>query len=396
MLHAHANIKFGNMIRSLFVLLLLVGFTQQHTPQPLPPYATIRMRFVLDETIGEATFPGTDQRLTPVANMLNNVTSQALGIHIQRLPRARIPFQPVREEGFNAYFERLGSKQAVDTARFRQSPAEFVVILTLRGTQLDAELPKYWQHPDRDPCRIGSYVLMSVSRADGVFKSDEELRDGLLKLLLLGQFGIDNRTGSTCHCFPPCSLFLDCAKEVIAGSFPECLYEIRKADTEADNVAICGNGLVEMGESCDCLVSDTDCRKCCDMTACYKLADTCSGVTYEVKPADKLTTTKMSTTVTEQPKGKNTTTGTTSKTQANTVIVISLIVVGLLFLVLVAVSVVMLLRRGTASSTTRTTRPTTLNGESWLSTTSGVGSAILKSEKTRTKPDRKTRSLKPV
>ena len=155
---------------------------------------------------------------------------------------------------------------------------------------------------------------MSVSRADGVFKSDEELRDGLLKLLLLGQFGIDNRTGSTCHCFPPCSLFLDCAKEVIAGSFPECLYEIRKADTEADNVAICGNGLVEMGESCDCLVSDTDCRKCCDMTVCYKLADTCSGVTYEVKPADKLTTTKMSTTVTEQPKGKNPTTGTTSKT----------------------------------------------------------------------------------
>ena len=54
-MHARTNMKFGNMVRSLFVLLLLVGFTHQ-----MPPNATIRMRFVADKTIGKESFPGTD------------------------------------------------------------------------------------------------------------------------------------------------------------------------------------------------------------------------------------------------------------------------------------------------------------------------------------------------
>ena len=307
--------------------------------------------------------------------MLNNVTSHALGIHIQRLPRARIPYEPAQGEDLNTYFERLGSKQAVDTARFRQNPVEFLVIFTLNGTQLDVELPMYWEDPDRDACRIGSYVLMSVSRADNVLKSDKELRDELLKLLLLGQFGIDNRTGSTCHCNNPCDLFLDCAKMVLEGNFPECLNVIRKADTEADDVAICGNGLVEMGESCDCVVSDTKCQECCDMSVCIKL-DPCIRTTL---PA-----------VMEQPNRTNGTTGTTSKSHANTVIVISLIVVGLLLFVLLVVSVVTLLRRRRASSTTISTRPT-LNSDSWHSIPSGSGSAV---QKTKSRAGRKTPPLK--
>ena len=384
-MHAHTTMKFGNMIRSLFLLLLLVGFTQQE----MPPNASIRMRFVLDKTNFRETFLRKDQRLTRVSNMLNNVTSSGLGIHIQRLPRERITHKPAQGEEFSAYFERLGKEGAVNTSKYWEDPAEFVVILTLQGTQLDEELAR-WSHPDKDVCQIGSYFLMSVTRADNVLKSDEDLRDELLKLLLLGQFGIDNRTGSICHCLPPCSLFLECTKTVIQGKLPkfrECLNMIRTANTTADDVAICGNGLVEKGESCDCVVSDTKCRTCCDMSRCciaQNLAHACQ------KPGTCKVPEK-----TEHADGLSTTTGPTGKAQANMVLVISLIVVGLLFFVLLVICVVALLRRRRAKAVTRTTRPT-LNSDSWSSSTSGIGSSVLKSEKTIPKPERKTPPLKPV
>ena len=331
--------KFGNMIRPLFVLLLLlVGFTQQ-----MPPNATIRMKFLLDKTIGKESFPGTDQRLAQVSNMLNNVTSHALGIHIQRLPRQRIPDEPAQGEDFNHYFERLSKE--VDATKYWESETEFLVVITLNGTPLDEEHPIYWSHPNRDPCRIGSYVLIYVSRAENVMRSDEELRDELLKLLLLVQFGIEHKKGSECDCFPPCPGFHACAKKVIERKMPECLKKTRKANTTADNVAICGNGLVEKGESCDCVVSDTKCREGCSMTFCDKLDPT-------------------------EAKGKE---------QVNMILVISLIFVGLLFFVLLVVSVVMLLRRRQPKTVTRTTRQVP-NSDSWSSTTSGVGSAVLKSE----------------
>ena len=365
-MHAHTDTKFGNMIRSLFLLLLLVGITLQ-----MPPNATIRMRFVVDKTIFRMTFPGTDQRLTRVANMLNNVTSHALGIHIQRLPRSRIDrFEPAEGEEFSAYFERLGKEGAVNSTKYRDTPAEFLVILTLHGTEMDEKLAN-WSHTDKDVCRAGSFVLMSVSRAGNGLKSDEELRDELLKLLLLVQFGIEHKTGSECDCYPPCHGFHACAKKVIERKMPECLKVTRIANTTADFVAICGNGLVEKGESCDCVVSDSMCRKCCNMSACYKL-DPCRGVP-----------------------NTNTTTETTGKGQADMILVISLIFMGMLLFLLLVVSVVMLQRRRRAKTTTRTTRQAP-NSDSWSSTTSGVGSAVLKSEKTKRKPERKTPPLKPV
>ena len=132
-------------------MLLLVGFTQ---PAYAPAFASLCHN-------QDEVRPGRDDRRGNIPG--NGSAADASGEHaeqcnfpstgnscIQRLPRARIPFQPVREDRFQRSLLRAAGQQTSQcfTARFRQSPAEFVVILTLRVMHnWMQELPMYWQHP---------------------------------------------------------------------------------------------------------------------------------------------------------------------------------------------------------------------------------------------------------
>lgn len=53
-----------------------------------------------------------------------------------------------------------------------------------------------------------------------------------------------------------------------------CLYN----QPNVSQVPVCGNGLIEMGEDCDCITNSTDCRDCCDRSTCkLKAPATCSN-----------------------------------------------------------------------------------------------------------------------
>lgn len=55
-----------------------------------------------------------------------------------------------------------------------------------------------------------------------------------------------------------------------------CTYN--KPVRQTPNNTICGNGVVEVPEQCDCSLNDTNCLACCNQTSCtYKANATCSG-----------------------------------------------------------------------------------------------------------------------
>ena len=49
----------------------------------------------------------------------------------------------------------------------------------------------------------------------------------------------------------------------------QCLY--RKPNKATTRFQICRNGMIEPGETCDCIPSDLDCRKCCNISSCQLL-----------------------------------------------------------------------------------------------------------------------------
>lgn len=52
----------------------------------------------------------------------------------------------------------------------------------------------------------------------------------------------------------------ECSKEDVENSKSECTHKL----PATDGVAICGNGIVEAGEECDCAPGDQQCKRCCD------------------------------------------------------------------------------------------------------------------------------------
>jgi hypothetical protein len=178
-------------------------------------------------------------------------------------------------------------------------------------------------------CGPGAFSLISVVHGN-LTKPDEEIAYLVLKGLTINMNMDDKTVGCMCgnKCvtdpdsrwkgqdylnFPPCARqFMD---NIFKGN-NNCTHERNQGKTFRFGLSICGNGVKEPSETCDCRVGDVNCHKCCDIEkGC--LMTKAPGCAYPDPAVDPGVPTQIPVPITQ---ATTTTTKRTSSTEAGTTV----------------------------------------------------------------------------
>ena len=255
----------------LIILIISLSLTSQITTQELPRHATIR----LDITVGDGDFLLTDtmieQTLMQMLHIINKNLKEGLGVHVQFAGWGKTRLKAAPGQGLAEYSKMLtsasegkGKRNYYDNNMFRMFlvKGDFTERFTTSGLG--------------NGCQRNGHSAIAIT-------SDTSENARNMERALLMDMGIVNSAACSCeNCIlnPDSDSFVipDCAREVLKKNLQayqlSCLTQ--EPQVAWTKKAICGNGLVEGNEECDCWAADTECSKSC-MEACCTTEESCKS-----------------------------------------------------------------------------------------------------------------------
>ena len=265
-----------SMRLSILFILTISSLSSRITTQQLPRHATIR----LDITVGEDAFSFSDtmieETLLQQVRTINKHLKDWLGVHVQYAGFGKTNVKATPGQGLADYSKTLtfpvkgGRGNFYDSNKFR--------MFLVKGDFKE---------------RFTTSGLGNACKWDGhsavVLTSDTSENTRNMERALLNDMGIVNSAVCSCeNCIldpsSDSSVIPDCARQVLKKNLKAYELWCLTMDPQVawTRKSVCGNGLVEGGEQCDCWVSDTACWACCDKISCTKDAS-CKA---NLKPID--------------------------------------------------------------------------------------------------------------
>lgn len=178
----------------------------------------------------------------------------AAGVTVQLVEVFHIESHPHNpSENMDAYYNRM-----TDVLEF-VSDSDFLIALTTHAGAL-------YFAGDEKAC--ADWILLSVAKGNTGQRISDSSIVKWMSNLLLAILGVHPNNKD---CTPNATYIPPCAKQYIRDNEPECMKTHVDASETIRGGEVCGNGLQEQGEVCDCKFEDGGCRKCCNMIDCKSL-----------------------------------------------------------------------------------------------------------------------------
>lgn len=241
--------------------------------EPIPQWATIRLTIMFDveaQNLLKSESSSANKFMTEVGAMIqSNFLNSNLGLHVQVVLMTGIKINNIIIRSFD-YLEQV-KVELIE----RNINSEFLIVLTGKVFQS----PSYHAETGTSlgtACSPDSVAVVLMKQIDtGRRRANHLIARSMTAALLyslstsLHPMGcVDGRI--CCHCnnescimddHPSESLRIPvCSKGIIMESVPYCL---KTKPSNRSKIPICGNGLPEVNEKCDCHMEDTKCQTSC-------------------------------------------------------------------------------------------------------------------------------------
>lgn len=257
-------------------------------PQQLGKHFTARLWVTVENetyynflTDGRADELGrADDRVARILHLANQLSRQ-VNLHIQYKGSDRLVDKVRADEASRYHFYYFQFKMQSKFERLDVSDdrlSDFFQIWTARVfPDTEPHMTKY-----RTFCQTNQMAILSLRKKDASVKSDEEIAQTVVHSLLtsigvVGQQACQCDRGINCilNRFPSVWSFPLCARQITEKrlDFPNSCAAI-PPNQKYSHLPICGNGVREREEECDCFNFNTTCRACCQ--ECKRIDD-CSN-----------------------------------------------------------------------------------------------------------------------
>jgi hypothetical protein len=265
----------GFLIYLLCTLSFCTVITIVSSQEPaMPPHATIRLTLLYDaeadDLLTKDSMP-LNLYLNRVSNAVQDYLHVAkIGLHLQLVKHDEIH---VPKE-INRSYDYLDNVTGV--IEEKEYNPEFLIILSGRTFQH----PSYHAEPGASlgfACQPKHRALVLMREiVSGKKLTVKQIARSMTAMLLFAlktsrQHAFCEGEDACCYCRGvPCimddhpansTLIVKCSELVIAKSPPSCLKT--EPDIKKSAIAVCGNGLLEAGEECDCFSNENNCKKKC-------------------------------------------------------------------------------------------------------------------------------------
>ena len=299
----------------IFPLLLLVSADPNPNPDPT----------ILDILVVADANHFADHHIRRIISMANNITSSQINLHLKIVGKILVYFNPEMD-----FYE----KPVINDEIYVKRNFEHMIIIKGKKDKLTPFLSF------NRGCNKNSYAMMPISLKDNVTMSDPVLLSRMVAASVFMTLYYNKHTD--CKCGTPTTPSMKCLSDDpdfnttsneaslcfkrrytqllnSYGPYLKCLWG--KTAKRPIAIPICGNGVVERYEDCDCFYYMHYCKEICNWKICSWRPSTYP--TQSTTITSKTTTTKVVTSTTEDEE----------KTTFRLIIIIAVLLVSVIFII---------------------------------------------------------------